>query len=91
MAEPSEHTFIHPFVYPFRLSAQPPYPCNREFIRSSDPQQTSEAVHLYSSNPRPLLLLPYLLSHYHTQEEARAVSNEDPSTRKLQTSSITET
>ena len=56
MAEPSEKTFINLFVHILCHSTQLPYPCIREFIRCPDTQQTSELVHLYSSNPRPLLL-----------------------------------
>ena len=61
MAEPSEKTFITPFVHPFHHSAQ-------LFIRAFGTlfillipitQQSSEVVHLYSPNLRPLLLLPY--------------------------------
>ena len=59
MAEPSENTFINPFAHPFLHSVQLPYPCILKFIHSPDIQQTSGVVHLYSPNPRPLLLLLY--------------------------------
>ena len=35
MAEPSENTFINPFVHPFRHSGQLLYLCIRDFVHSS--------------------------------------------------------
>ena len=58
MAEPSENTFINLFVHTLRHFAQLPYQCIRDFIHPPDTQKTYEVVHLYSSHPRPLLLLP---------------------------------
>ena len=55
---PTENTFINLFVYILRHPAQLPYPGIRDFIHSPDTQQTSEFVHLYSPNPRLLLLPP---------------------------------
>ena len=59
MAVPSENIFVNILVHTLRRSTQLPYPCIRDFIPSSDTQQTSGVIHLYSPNPRPLFLPPY--------------------------------
>ena len=80
ISEPSENTFINPFVYPLLHSAQLPYPCILDLIHSPNTQQTSEVVHLYSPNPRSL----HLLSH-HCLTTIHNHSHKHPS-RRLYTS-----
>ena len=59
MAEPSDNTYFNCFIYLLRHSTQLSYPCIRYSIHSVNTQQTSEAVHLYRPNSRPLLFSPY--------------------------------
>ena len=51
-------------------------------------QQTSEAVHLYSPNPRPLLFLPYYCFTTIHKNRHQQWFAQDPGTLKLQTPSI---
>ena len=80
---PLRYLFTSSVSYPLSDYQHTLCPCIRDFIHSPDTQQNSEVVHMYTLNPRFLLLPPYH-SHYHTYEQAPAMTHARPYTLKVQ-------
>ena len=66
---PSPILSIWLFIHPLSPSEDLSNLCIRYSIHSTNTQQTSEVVHLQSSNPRTFFFLSASLSHCHTTEQ----------------------